>query len=174
MAGPLSMVLVGQRGAEEGHHPIAGELVDGALVSVDLIHQDLEAAVQDLVDLFRVQFLGEGGIVGHVGEKDGDELALPFQGGAGGEDLVDQVLGGVGVGWGEVYGTSLFPIPQLVSTLIAKLTAGWIHISTLGAGQLQFASALAAELRPFGILKLAGWALHFLLQSVEVSVFPSE
>ena len=36
MAGPLGMVLVGQRGTEEGHHPIAGELVDGALVAVDL------------------------------------------------------------------------------------------------------------------------------------------
>ncbi len=102
MAGSLGMVLVGQRGAEEGHHPIAGELVDGALVAMDLIHEDLKAPVQDLMDLFRVQLLREGGVGGHVGEEDSDDLALPFYRGAGGEDLVGQVLGGVGSGDGVV------------------------------------------------------------------------
>jgi len=78
MAGPDGMVLMGQGGAEEGHDPIAGELVDGPLVAMDLLHQDLEAAVHDLVDLLGIQLLGEGGEGGHIGEEDGDELALSF------------------------------------------------------------------------------------------------
>ena len=43
MAGPLGMVFMGHRSTEQGHHPIAGELVDRALIPVDLIHQDLES-----------------------------------------------------------------------------------------------------------------------------------
>ena len=91
------MVFVGKRSTEEGHDAVAGELVDGALILVDLIHEDLEAAVHDLVDFFGVELLRDACEVCHVGEEDGDELALPFQGGAGGEDLVGEVLGGVGV-----------------------------------------------------------------------------
>ena len=59
MAGALGVVLVGERRAEEGHDAIAGELVDRTLVAVDLGHEDLETAVQDLVDLLRVQLLGQ-------------------------------------------------------------------------------------------------------------------
>ncbi len=71
------MVLMGQGGTEQGHDPIPGELVDGALIPVDLIHQDLEAAVHDLVDFLRVQLLGEGGEVGHIGKEDGHQLRSP-------------------------------------------------------------------------------------------------
>jgi len=76
MAGPLGVILMGQGGAEEGHHPVSGELVDGPLIAMDLLHEDLEAPIQDLVDLLRVQLLGEGGVMGHVGEEDGDLLSL--------------------------------------------------------------------------------------------------
>ena len=51
------MVLVGYRGAEQGHDPVAGELVDGPFIFVDLIHQDLETPIHNLVDFFRVQLL---------------------------------------------------------------------------------------------------------------------
>ena len=72
------MVLMGEGCAEEGHDAVAGELVDRPLVLVDLIHEDLEAAIHDPVDLLGVELLGEGGEVRHVGKEDGDELALPF------------------------------------------------------------------------------------------------
>ena len=64
---------------------------------MDLIHEDLEAPVHDPVDLLRVELLGHGGVVGDIGEEDRDELALPFHGTPGGEDLVGQELRGVGV-----------------------------------------------------------------------------
>ncbi len=48
------------------------------------------------MDLLGIELFGDRGEVGHIGEEDGDELALPFQGGARGEDLVGEVLGGIG------------------------------------------------------------------------------
>ena len=94
----------GQGGAEEGHDAVAGELVDRPLILVDLIHEDLEAPVHDPVDLLGVELLRDGGEVRHVGKKDGDELALAFDGAPGGEDLLGKELGGVGVRLGVVEG----------------------------------------------------------------------
>ena len=68
--------------------PSPGELVDGSFVAVDFLQEDLEAAVHDLVDHFGVELLGEGSVGGHIGEEDRHDLALPFQGGPGGEDLI--------------------------------------------------------------------------------------
>jgi len=65
---------------------------------VNLGQQDLETSVHDLVNFFRVEFLGHGRVVGHVCKKDGDQLALAFDGTAGGQDFVCQVFGGVGLG----------------------------------------------------------------------------
>jgi hypothetical protein len=95
---------MGEGRTEEGHDAVPGELVDGPLVPVDLVHEDLEARIHDLVDLLGVELLGEGGEVGDIGEKDGDELSLTFYGAASGKDLVGQELGGVGVGLGVVGG----------------------------------------------------------------------
>src|SRR5262249_23289428 len=43
-----------------------------------------------------VQLLGEGGKTDHIGEEDGDRLALPFECAARGENLVGQMLRGIG------------------------------------------------------------------------------
>ena len=168
MTGPLGMVLVGQGGAEEGHHPVAGELVDGALVAVDLGHQDLEAPVHDLVDLLGVQLLGEGGVVGHVREEDGDDLALPLYRGAGGEDLIGQVLGGVGGGMGGVEGRMFFRDRQLMTALLAEFPGGGGDTSAFGAAILKSAAAFNTELSILGILKLALGALHFPSQEIRL------
>jgi len=43
--GPLGVILVGDRGAKEGHHSIAGELVDRTFIPVDFIHQDKHPSI---------------------------------------------------------------------------------------------------------------------------------
>lgn len=49
-------------------HPeiITRKLVDGALISADLIHQDLKAAIPELVDFLRIETFGNGSEVGHI------------------------------------------------------------------------------------------------------------
>ena len=41
---------------QKGHDPVAGKLVDGPFILMNLIHQDLEAPVHDLVDFFGISF----------------------------------------------------------------------------------------------------------------------
>lgn len=99
------MVLVGQWGAEEGHDAVPGELIYGAFVAVDFVHEYLEAAFHDLVDFLRVQLLGDRGVAGNVGKEDRHQLALAFQGFAGAEYLLRQELGRVRLGFGVVDGS---------------------------------------------------------------------
>jgi hypothetical protein len=82
-------------GAEQGHHAVAGVLVDGALEAVDLGSEQGEAVVHNLVHHLRVEARGQGGEAGHVGKEHRDLLAFPFQSAAGGEDFVSQMLRGV-------------------------------------------------------------------------------
>ena len=117
------------------------------------------------MDLLGVQLLGEGGEVGHIGEEDGDDLALPFEGGAGGEDLVGQVLGGVGGRLGGIYDKGFFPFLESISTLIAERRFRWQDITTLRTIPLQLPSTLEAKFRFSSILELAVRAFHFLLST---------
>jgi hypothetical protein len=66
MAGSLSMVLVGHGGTEQSHHAIADKLVDGAFVFVDFVHQNFKTPVHDLVDVFGIEFLSDGCVIGHI------------------------------------------------------------------------------------------------------------
>ena len=50
------------------------------------------------VPLFGVELLGQIHRPLHIGEEDGHLLALAFEGGLGGEDLLGEVSGGVGLG----------------------------------------------------------------------------
>jgi hypothetical protein len=69
-----------------------------------------DGALGDPVDetiqefLFRIEFLSHRRVVCHVCKEDGDQLALAFNGTAGGQDLVCQVFGGAGLGLAEVDG----------------------------------------------------------------------
>jgi hypothetical protein len=95
------MVLVGEGRAEERHDPVAHHLVHRALVAVDRLHHVLEDGIEELSRLFGIT-VGEqlhGAL--EIGEEDGDLLALAFQSGLGGEDLLGQVLGGVGIRGGK-------------------------------------------------------------------------
>ena len=84
MAGPLGVIFMGDGRPEQGHDPVPPEFADRALKAVDFIDQDPAAAVHDLVDVLWVQLFREGGKAGHVGEHHRDQLALAFDGAAGG------------------------------------------------------------------------------------------
>ena len=98
VARPHGVVLVGERRAEERHDPVAHHLVDGALVAVDGLHHPFEHRVEELARLLGVAVGEQLHRALEVGEEHGDLLALAFEGGLGGEDLLGEVLGGVGVG----------------------------------------------------------------------------
>ena len=50
-----------------------------------------------------------------------------------------------------------------MAACIAELAVRWIRLAALRADEFQFAAALVAEFCTIGIIKLAFWALHFLL-----------
>ena len=94
--GPAWTIFVGERRAEQGHHPVARVLVDRALEAVHLGRDALEAAVDDVVHDLGVELLGEGGETRHVREQHRDLLALAFQGTARGENFLGQVFRRIG------------------------------------------------------------------------------
>ena len=97
VAGAHGVVLVGERRAEERHDPVAHDLVDGALVAVDGLHHPLEDRVEELARLLGVTVGEQLHRALEVGEEDRDLLALALQGGLRGEDLLGEVLRGVGL-----------------------------------------------------------------------------
>ena len=94
--GPLGMVLVRDRGAEQRHDAVAGVLVDGALVAVNAVRQDPEEAIEEAVPFLGIDALGELHRAGHVGEEHGDQLALSPERAPGREDLLDEMSRRVG------------------------------------------------------------------------------
>jgi hypothetical protein len=98
VAGPLCMVFVRDRRAEERHDAVAEVLVHRALEAVHALGQDREEAVEDLVPDLGVHLLGQLHRALHVGEEHGHLLALAFEGGLRLQDLVGQVLRGVVAG----------------------------------------------------------------------------
>ena len=79
-ARPACVVLVRDRGAEQGHDPVAGELVDRPFVAVDAFAEDREEPVHDPPPLLRIQRGGEVHRLLDVGEQDRDLLALAARG----------------------------------------------------------------------------------------------
>ena len=76
VTGAPGVVLVGDRRAEDGHDPVAGELVDRALELGHGVGQDREEALHDLAPLLRVLLLGEVHRAADVGEQHRHLLAL--------------------------------------------------------------------------------------------------
>ena len=84
VAGSDGVVLVGERGAEERHDPVAHDLVHRALVAVNGVHHPLEDRVQEPARVLGIA-VGEqleGAL--QVGEHHGDMLALSLERVAGG------------------------------------------------------------------------------------------
>jgi hypothetical protein len=72
----LGVVLVGDRGAEERQHGVADDLVDPSTERLDVLHQPLEAPVDQPLDLLGIAMLRQGGEPHDVGEQHGDHPPL--------------------------------------------------------------------------------------------------
>ncbi len=73
---PLGVVLVGRGGPEQGDDGVADDLVDSAPEGVDVLHEVLEAPVDQVLHLLRVTGLGQRGEPHQVREQDRDDA--PF------------------------------------------------------------------------------------------------
>ena len=74
--GPLGVVLVGDRRAEQGDDGVADDLVDPAAEGIDVGDEPLEAAVDQVLDLLRVHRLGQRGVPDEVREEDRHDPTL--------------------------------------------------------------------------------------------------
>jgi hypothetical protein len=91
MAGALGVVLVRERRAEQRHHAVAGVLVHGALEAMHAVGEEGEEAIHHRVPFLGVHLLGECHRALHVGEEDGDRLALADQRRATGQDAFGEM-----------------------------------------------------------------------------------
>ena len=73
------MVLVRDRRAEHRHQAVAHPPADRALVAVDGVHHPLHGAVEQALGLLVVAPLDQRRRADHVGEQDGDLLALALE-----------------------------------------------------------------------------------------------
>jgi len=79
VAGALRVVLVRDRGAEECHDAVAGELADEAFEAFDAVGEDAEEALHDVRERFRIKLCGQLHRALHVGEEYRDLFALAFE-----------------------------------------------------------------------------------------------
>ena len=94
-----------------------------------------------------------------VGEEDSDLLTFAFEGAPGGEDLLGEVLRGVGFRGSETSLTGRFPFDGC-PTLIAESRSRWEASSAGRAGEVEASPAPQAELRVWRVLVLAPGTLH--------------
>ena len=80
MTGSPHMIFMSDRGSEKCHHPVTGVLVDGASGAMNLFPENFEAAIHDVMNIFRVQLFGNSREVDHVSKKNGDQLILSLKG----------------------------------------------------------------------------------------------
>ena len=66
--------------AEDRHHGVADVLLDGPALRLDLGSHHREPRAHHLAQLLRVEPVGELGRPRHVGEENGDDLALAGDG----------------------------------------------------------------------------------------------
>ena len=104
--GSLRVVLVRDRGAPDGHHGVADELLDGPAVSLDDLARAGEVAGQEFAHGFRIAIFRKGGEADEIREQDGDET--PFGPGAGAW-LVD---GAPGTSFAGGSGTRMLPASE--------------------------------------------------------------
>ena len=99
-----------------------------------------------------------------IGEEDGDRLALTFERGLGGEDLLGEVLRGVRSGRGIAgCGGGRWCAPRRLTATVTELTPGRVSAIARRATSLERRSAAVAEPRARRIVLLAPSALHLAL-----------
>ena len=151
------VVLVGERRAEERHDAVAHDLIHRALVAVDSFHHSLEHRVEDSPRLLRVAVGEKLHRALHVGEEDGDLLALALEGRLRGEDALGEVLRCVGVRRAEAAGDGRVGSRRdagrdRAAALTTELLAHRADGAAGGTAAGQARAALAAELLAAGVL----------------------
>jgi hypothetical protein len=159
MDGALRVILVGDRGAEEGHDAVAEELIHRPLIAVHLGQHQLEGAVHEAMDFFRVTPFGERSKPGDIHEQHRHLLALTFESAPGGQDLLSKVFGGICLrrreaGWPGGQATNR--LPALETELSARRQLG----TAQGARQRETSATLQAKFRLRRVRVLAPGALH--------------
>jgi hypothetical protein len=96
IACPNGMIFMGNRRPEQRHDAIPHHLIDGPFIAMDRGHHALEDGVKQLSRLFRITVREEIHGPFKVGKEDGDLLALAFQSGARGQDLLGEVWRRIG------------------------------------------------------------------------------
>jgi hypothetical protein len=114
------MIFVGQGSSEQGHYSIPSELIDRAFISVNFVHEELEAAIHYLVNSLWVQLLGNRGVVCDVGKENRYKLTFTLDGASGGKDSVGQMFRSVGVRFAVVSGGDLSRFAQIMTAQSAK------------------------------------------------------
>src|SRR4029077_16791439 len=74
--GALGVVLVPDGSAEEGHHRVADELLDGAAVALQLLPETGLIWREELCDILGIHLLRARSEADKVAEEDGHDLAL--------------------------------------------------------------------------------------------------
>jgi hypothetical protein len=95
------MIFMGDRGAEQGHNPIAHNPVHGALVAVDCLNHAFEHGIEELLRVFGIAISKQLHRTLDIGEQHGHLLALTLEGCTRSEDLIGKVRGRVTLGRGK-------------------------------------------------------------------------
>jgi hypothetical protein len=101
VAGTDRVVLVPDRRPEERHDSVTHHLVDRALVVMDGLHHPLQHRVEELPGLLGIPVREQLHRALQIGKEDCDLFALAFERGLRGQDLLGEVLRGVGLRRGE-------------------------------------------------------------------------
>jgi hypothetical protein len=99
IARPDGMIFMGNGCPEQGHDPIAHDLVHGPFIAMDGCHQAFQHRIEELAGLLRITVSQDFHGAFEVGKEHRHLLALTFQGTTGGEDFLGEIGRGVGEGW---------------------------------------------------------------------------
>ena len=159
VAGPHRVILVGERGAEERHDPVAHDLVDRTLVLVNRLDHALEDGVENLARLFRIAVRQELQRALEIGEEDGHLLALALEGALRGEDALGEVPGRVRFGRGEARPAGGIRVHR-PTALPAEVHALGERGAARAAREREPRAALGAEAPRGGRVVLAARTVH--------------
>jgi len=150
---PHGVVLMGEWRAEEGHDPIAHDLVDGSLVVMDCFHHSLEHRVKDLARLCRVAVGQQFHRALQVRKQHPHELPFTFQRTPRGENLLGEMPGRIRDRSGDArtHGLPGEARPALPAEFLGRRVRG----PARRARRHQAGAGLPAELQSVGIIVLA-------------------
>src|SRR5262249_24557006 len=180
---PLRMIFMSDGHTKESKDAIAGGLGHEAFVAMHGIHHKLQGRIDDGAGLFGIKILHEGHRAFDIGKEGSDGLALALRRTSGlqrlplGQDTLSEMFRSVGdrsrvrslkSGARSRFPFSpfaFFPFPSGPSrkqgaTFTTELKSQRILEATLRAAAAELRAALAAELHPGGIFKVAMWTLH--------------